>query len=130
MDQSNRWLPTIDDPAPRKATNTELPTARVDSADDLADLADTVDDDGTSRPTEAGKRAFGHSKDFRADLPRVVIALAVTREGVPVRCWTFAGNTPVTAIIGTVKDNLAGWNLRRWCGSLTAGSPPQPTGPT
>ncbi len=85
----------------------------VDGADDLADLADAVDDDGTSRPTEAGKRAFGHSKDFRADLPQVVIALAVTREGVPVRCWTFAGNTADTAIIRTVKDDLAGWNLRR-----------------
>jgi Transposase DDE domain len=43
----------------------------------------------------------------------VVIAMAVTRDGVPVRCWTFAGNTTDTAIIRTVKDDLAGWNLRR-----------------
>src|SRR5439155_20054982 len=27
--------------------------------------------------------------------------------------WTFAGNTADTAIIRTVKDDLAGWNLRR-----------------
>jgi hypothetical protein len=33
--------------------------------------------------------------------------------GVPVRCWTFAGNTADTAIIRTVKDDLAGWSLRR-----------------
>jgi len=85
----------------------------VDVADELADLADKVGDDGTSRPVEQGKRAFGHSKDFRTDLPQVVIAMAVTRDGVPVRCWTFPGNTADTSIIRTVKDDLAGWNLHR-----------------
>ncbi len=39
--------------------------------------------------------------------------MAVTRDGVPVRCWTFPGNTADTAIIRTVKDDLAGWDLRR-----------------
>jgi hypothetical protein len=85
----------------------------VDVPDELADLADKVDDDGVTRPVEQGKRAFGHSKDFRTDLPQVVIAMAVTRDGVPVRCWTFPGNTADTSIIRTVKDDLAGWNLRR-----------------
>lgn len=85
----------------------------LDIADDLADLQDTVDDDGVSRPVESGKRTFGHSKDFRTDLPQVVIAMAVTRDGVPVRCWTFPGNTADTAIIRTVKDDLGGWNLHR-----------------
>jgi len=85
----------------------------LDIADDLADLQDTVDDDGISRPVESGKRAFGHSKDFRTDLPQVVIAMAVTRDGVPVRCWTFPGNTADTSMIRTVKDDLAGWNLHR-----------------
>ena len=85
----------------------------VDVPDELADLADKVGDDGTSRPVEQGKRAFGHSKDFRTDLPQVVIAMAVTRDGVPVRCWTFPGNTADTSIIRTVKDDLAGWNLQR-----------------
>jgi len=80
----------------------------LDIADDLADLQDTVNDDGISRPVESGKRAFGHSKDFRTDLPQVVIAMAVTRDGVPVRCWTFPGNTADTSIIRTVKDDLAG----------------------
>ncbi len=85
----------------------------VDVPDELADLQDKVDDDGISRPVEQGKRSFGHSKDFRTDLPQVVIAMAVTRDGVPVRCWTFGGNTADTAIIRTVKDDLAGWNLSR-----------------
>jgi len=70
----------------------------LDVADELADLQDTVDDDGVSRPVEQGKRSFGHSKDFRTDLPQVVIAMAVTRDGVPVRCWTFPGNTADTSI--------------------------------
>ncbi len=39
--------------------------------------------------------------------------MAVTHDGVPVRCWTFAGNTADTAIIRTVTDDLAGWNLHR-----------------
>jgi hypothetical protein len=85
----------------------------VDVPDELADLQDKVDDDGVSRPAEQGKRSFGHSKDFRTDLPQVVIAMAVTRDGVPVRCWTFPGDTADTSIIRTVKDDLAGWNLHR-----------------
>jgi hypothetical protein len=85
----------------------------VETADELAELADPADDDELSSPTEAGTRAFGHSKDHRADLPQVVIAMAVTRDGVPVRCWTFPGNTADTAIIRTVKDDLGGWGLRR-----------------
>ena len=85
----------------------------LDVPDEIADLQAKVDDDGTSRPAEQGKRAFGHSKDFRTDLPQVVIAMAVTRDGVPVRCWTFPGNTADTSIIRTVKDDLAGWNLSR-----------------
>ncbi len=85
----------------------------TETADDDLELADPVGDDEVSNPVESGTRAFGHSKDSRGDLPQVVIAMAVTRDGVPVRCWTFAGNTADTAIIRTVKDDLAGWNLRR-----------------
>ena len=83
-------------------------------ADELADARRTTA--ATTRrpgPAEAGTRAFGHSKDHRDDLPQVVIAMAVTRDGVPIRCWTFPGNTADTAIIRRVKDDLAGWNLHR-----------------
>jgi Transposase DDE domain len=86
----------------------------LDVADDLADLAEEVTtDDGTTRPVEQAVRRFGHSKDHREDCPQVVIAMAVTRDGVPVRCWTFPGNTGDQAIIRTVKDDLGGWGLRR-----------------
>jgi len=85
----------------------------VDGLEELPELAETVEDDEATSAVESGRRAFGHSKDFRTDLPQVVIAMAVTRDGVPVRCWTFPGNTADTSIIRTVKDDLAGWNLRR-----------------
>ena len=85
----------------------------TETADDDIELAEQVTDDELRSPTEAGTRAFGHSKDHRADLPQVVIAMAVTRDGVPVRCWTFPGDTADTAIIRTIKDDLGGWGLRR-----------------
>jgi Transposase DDE domain len=85
----------------------------VETADELTELADPVEDDQRGSPAEAGTRAFGHSKDHRKDLPQVVIAMAVTRDGVPVRCWTFPGDTADTAIIRTVTDDLGGWGLRR-----------------
>ena len=85
----------------------------TETADSLAELAEDPADDEVTSPTEAGTRAFGHSKDHRKDLPQVVIAMAVTRDGVPVRCWTFPGDTADQAIIRTVKDDLGGWGLRR-----------------
>ena len=82
-------------------------------AGEFAGLAEEPADDETSMPAEAGARTFGHSKDHRGDLPQVVIAMAVTRDGIPVRCWTFPGDTSDQEIIRTVKDGLDGWNLRR-----------------
>lgn len=58
-------------------------------------------------------RQQGHSKDHRPDLAQVVIGLAVTREGIPVRCWVFPGNTNDAETIETVKASLAGWKLHR-----------------
>ncbi|MFC9841692.1 IS1634 family transposase, partial [Rhodococcus sp. NPDC127530] len=81
--------------------------------DRVPELAGSPANDDNTGPAEFGAREFGHSKDFRTDLPQVVIAMAVTRDGIPVRCWTFPGNTADTAIIRTVKDDLDGWNLRR-----------------
>jgi hypothetical protein len=86
----------------------------VDIADELSELDDRVGaEEGISKPVEDGARAFGHSKDHRDDLPQVVIAMAVTRDGIPVRCWTFPGDTGDQGIIRTIKDDLGGWNLRR-----------------
>jgi Transposase DDE domain len=82
-----------------------------------AELAEAADRDGGDDegevPGENGERRLGHSKDHRDDLPQVVIAMAVTRDGIPVRCWTFPGNEPDQKIIRKVKDDLGSWNLRR-----------------
>jgi transposase len=42
-----------------------------------------------------------------------VVALAVTREGFPVRCWVLPGNTADSTTIETVRKDLRGWNLGR-----------------
>lgn len=65
-------------------------------------------------PEERATRRFNkHSKDHRPDLPQVVLGMAVTAEGIPIRCWTFPGQTSDQAIIKTIKDDLAGWMLNR-----------------
>ena len=58
-------------------------------------------------------RKRGHSKDHRPDLPQVVIGLAVTREGIPIRCWVWPGNTADVSVIPQVKKDLTDWRLGR-----------------
>jgi transposase len=62
---------------------------------------------------ESGLRAYGASKDERPDRPQVVVGMAVTKEGIPVRCFTFAGNSSDQRIIRQVKDELRDWRLHR-----------------
>jgi len=67
----------------------------------------------TEETGPGGFRVYGHSKDHRPDLPQVVIGLAVTREGIPVRVWCWPGNTNDMTVIQQVKDDLRGWRLGR-----------------
>src|SRR5512142_731123 len=46
-----------------------------------------VPDDAQGATREAGFRTWGKSKDRRDDLPQVVIGMAVTRSGIPLRVW-------------------------------------------
>ncbi len=62
---------------------------------------------------EPAFRAYGHSKDHRPDLPQVIIGLAVTREGIPVRVWVWPGNTNDMSVLQEVKDDMRGWRLGR-----------------
>jgi hypothetical protein len=92
----------------------------TDSADDaLIDDQDTGDD--TGRAVEGAWRRHGHSKDHRPDLPQIVIGMAVTRDGIPVRVWTFPGNTSDQVLIRTVRDDLASWQLNRVIWALDRG---------
>ena len=86
----------------------------VDVPDELADLQPEPEvDDGACTPVEYGARRFGKSTDHRDDRPQVVMAMAVTRDGIPVRCWTFPGSESDQRIIRTVKDDLGSWHLHR-----------------
>ncbi|MDQ3710215.1 MAG: IS1634 family transposase [Actinomycetota bacterium] len=69
--------------------------------------------DGAGADGEPAFRAYGHSKDSRPDLPQVIIGLAVTREGIPVRVWVWPGNTNDMSVIAEVKDDLRDWRLGR-----------------
>ncbi|MFW5928506.1 MAG: IS1634 family transposase, partial [Thermoplasmatota archaeon] len=58
-------------------------------------------------------RKRGYSKDNHPELPQVIIAFAVTKTGIPVRCWVWPGNTPDKDIIKEVKEDLNSWKLNR-----------------
>jgi len=60
-----------------------------------------------------GFRAYGKSKDHRDDLPQVVVGMAVTRDGIPVRVWCWPGNTSDSALIRQVKDEMRDWCLSK-----------------
>lgn len=64
-----------------------------------------------TRIRRRGFRTHGKSKDSRDDLPQIVIGLAVTRDGIPVRCWCWPGNTADSALIRQVKDDMRDWTL-------------------
>lgn len=58
-------------------------------------------------------RKRGHSKNGRDDAPQIVVGLAVTRDGFPVRHWVFPGNTVDVTTVAKVKADLKGWRLHR-----------------
>jgi len=73
-------------------------------------LADTTNGDGA---TKAGFCTYGKSKDHRDDLPQIIVGMAVTRSGIPVRVWCWPGNTTDSALIRQVKADLRDWTLAR-----------------
>ncbi len=64
-----------------------------------------------AKPTRLRKR--GHSKNGRYDAPQIVVGLAVTRDGFPVRHWIFPGHTVDVTTVERVKKDLKGWHLSR-----------------
>ncbi|MGH2871870.1 MAG: IS1634 family transposase [Solirubrobacteraceae bacterium] len=71
------------------------------------------DEEAEGAEEDGPLRRLGHSKDHRPDLPQVVIGLAVTREGIPVRVWVWPGNTNERSVVEEVKADLVGWRLGR-----------------
>jgi hypothetical protein len=56
-------------------------------------------------------RKRGYSKEGRDHNPQVVVGLALTRDGLPVRSWVFPGNTVDATTVAQVKEGLRGWRL-------------------
>jgi transposase len=69
--------------------------------------------DAAAGGRQTGFRTWGKSKDHRDDLPQVVIGMAVTRGGIPLRVWCWPGNTSDSALIRQVKDDVRDWSLSR-----------------
>ena len=80
------------------------------------DDADTLGRHGSQSAggkSYAALRKRGKSKNGREDAPQLVIGLAVTRDGFPVRHWVFPGNTVDVTTVKQVKTDLKGWHLNR-----------------
>jgi hypothetical protein len=63
--------------------------------------------------TYKAPRKRGNSKNKRTDVPQIVVGLAVTRDGFPVRHWVFPGNTVDVTTVKRIKADLKGWQLSR-----------------
>lgn len=79
---------------------------------DTTTAAFSTDENDEEEGEDAGIRRFGHPKGG-GWAPQVVIALAVTREGFPVRSWVFPGNTADVSTVEKVKADLRRWQLGR-----------------
>ena len=64
-------------------------------------------------PGPSELKAYGKSKDKRDDLPLVTIGLAVTREGIPVKCWILPGNQHDAKAVDRIQKDLNAWNIGR-----------------
>jgi hypothetical protein len=77
------------------------------------DEADRVGNQAAGAKRYGALRRRGKSKNGRDDAPQIVIGLAVTRDGLPVRHWVFPGNTVDVTTVEQVKTDLRGWRLNR-----------------
>jgi transposase len=89
----------------------DAPVTRDDHGMPLASGNTGSSEDGDREP--APFRTWGKSKDHRDDLPQVVIGMAVTRDGIPVRVWCWPGDTADSALIRQVRDDMRDWSLSK-----------------
>jgi IS4 transposase len=99
-------------PVPHPPTDTD-PEAGTDSAGTDSAGTDSAGTDSAGTEDGVGFRTFGKSKDSRNDLPQIVIGMAVTRAGIPVRVWCWPGNTSDSALIRQARQDMRDWTLAR-----------------
>jgi Transposase DDE domain len=83
---------------------------------DTTTVSFEIDQEDETDETRRGKtlpplRQRGSSKERRDSNPPVVVGLALTRDGLPVRSWVFPGNTVDATTVAQVKESLRGWRL-------------------
>ncbi len=96
--------------------NLEVDLLFLDTTSTYFEIAEEDEDrhwESDGEITQGLRKRSRNSKDSRPDLPQVVIAFAVTREGIPVRCWVWPGNESDQNIVAQVKSDLNHWNLGR-----------------
>jgi hypothetical protein len=81
----------------------------------LSGEIDADDDDGEPWQTHAipAWRQRGHHQEGRDGNPQVVVGLARTRDGLPVRSWGLPGHTAEVTTIDALKADVQGWRLHR-----------------
>jgi transposase len=62
---------------------------------------------------DSALQAYGNSKEGRNDSPLVTIGLAVTWQGIPIKCWVLPGNQHDATTVERIQGELAGWGLNR-----------------
>ena len=109
-------LDEADEPVPRDPHGRVMPTDAGTEGDGTAET--DGDQDGDQPGKTIGFRTYGKSKDHRSDLPQIVVGMAVTRDGIPVRVWCWPGNTGDSKLIRQVKTDMRDWTLSRivWVG--------------
>ena len=83
---------------------------------DTTTVSFEVDQEEATDETRRGKplpplRQRGYNKEGHDYTPQVVVGLALTRDGLPVRSWVFPGNTVDATTVAQVKESLRGWQL-------------------
>jgi Transposase DDE domain len=94
-------------------TSTYFETEEADEDVPRNERGERVTPGSTEQAGEAGFRTHGRSKDSRDDLPQVIVGMAVTRDGIPVRVWSWPGNTADSGLIRQVKADLREWTLSK-----------------
>ena len=94
-------------------TSTYFETEQEDADVPRDDRGERVPAGSKEEADQGGFRASGKSKDSRDDLPQVIVGMAVTRDGIPVRVWSWPGDTGDSGLIRQVKQDLRGWALSK-----------------
>jgi transposase len=85
----------------------------IDDEDEGDEEGKRPGNEAAGRKSYLAPRKRGYSKNGRRDAPQIVVGLAVTREGFPVRHWVFPGNTVDVSTVARIKEDLRGWKLSR-----------------